>query len=194
MNFLEQIAEILPKHNDVVSLLIFLLMVFGGLYILFQLLFRLGDAKPKKKKEKQTKEDNVSDKTQKVKEKKEKQKKEKVVLLEDTLTFLEEDAPYVETRPFYSHEHKDSYIVGLYDGEVKDYSYGDNYLHEYFNDGKTTKYIEEVAPVVEKPTPQPVQKSSDSDYRQKSEEIVEAYKDLPSELKQYIINKLTRME
>ena len=48
---IEFFSEILPKNDSFVSLLIFLLFIFGGLYILFQIIFKLGDSSEKKKKE-----------------------------------------------------------------------------------------------------------------------------------------------
>ena len=49
---LNYLTETLPDSGDsLFPLLIFLLMVFGGLYVLFQLIFYLGDnKKPKKEK------------------------------------------------------------------------------------------------------------------------------------------------
>ena len=216
-------SETLPKYDSFYSLLIFLLIVFGGLYLFFQLIFKLGDTSEKRKKEKLAKKEAKKEKEakekakkeamkeaireekktepvkkeneekhKKVVEKKEKHKKEKIIVkkrMEDDLVFLEEEKPYVETRPYYSHERNDSYIVGMYDGEYNNFGYGENYLHNYFNDERFESTVNPSQNI-------DIKMADDdkriSDFEKKSDELINTYKSLPSELKQYIINKLMR--
>lgn len=196
-------SEKLPTNDNFLSLLIFLLMVFGGLYVLFHLLFYLGDnkrekqEKPKKEKPKKepVKKEETEEKEKKekpAKEKKEKQKKEQVVTKANTesqLIFLEEEKPYVESRPQYAHEHNDSYVVGRYNSDdIKDYSYGNNYLYDYYNDGKTVEIYNKHSQMEEQPIL--FEETKASDLRSKSDEIVSTYHDLPTELKKYILEKI----
>ncbi|MBE5735632.1 MAG: hypothetical protein E7361_04235 [Clostridiales bacterium] len=187
---IHHLIEVLPNGDGLFNLLIFLLMVFGSLYVIFKILFYIGDNAGKRKEEKAKK------KEKKEKEKAEKKSKEPVTVLHrepiivyksadkgDELEFLEEEKVVVKSEPKYSNEHNDSYVFGRSVGQS--YSYGDNFIYDYYNNGKTVEYTEaEADKSVSKPS------TPDIGQKEKSERIIEAYNDMPTQLKKYILDKI----
>lgn len=205
------IADTFPGvgEDNFYSLLIFLLMVFGSLYVIFKIIFFLGDnkrakkEKPKKeekkpelvkKEEEKPKEEKVVVKQEKIKVIKEKPVKEKKVKPKEEeikITYLEE--PKSEVAPvdaYYSHDNHNSYVVSSYNVPDRKMPYGENYLHDYYNDGKTFNNIE---PKREERVESYNISSSAKDrieMAKKSDDIVRTYNSLPTELKRYILEKI----
>ncbi len=193
---IQHLIEVLPSGDYFFNLLIFLLLVFGSLYIIFKLLFHLGDAATARAEERAKKAEKAkkekAERVAKAKEEKEKKaearkEREKTIVIniddEDTLEFLEEEKVVVRSDAQHSNEHNDSYVMGRSVGQS--YTYGENFLHDYYNNGKTVYTNEEV---VVRDIPKPT--TSEIGLKEKSDEIIEAYNDMPAQLKRYIIDKI----
>ena len=180
-------------------------MVFGGLYVLFQLIFYLGDnKKPKKEKVKKEEKKDAKEPIKEVEPKQEKTIKEKIVVKDtneqenkkdktiktkdnkqEELIYLEEDKPApVVIEPYYSHYNHSSYITNAYNIPERRITTEENYLHDYYNDGKTFDNIQ----------PKKAEDKSKAqehiEMAKKSDEIVQTYNSLPVELKKYILEKI----
>ncbi len=208
--FLDFVNGFLPDSGDsVLNLLIFFLVVFGGLYVFFQLIFYLTrERKVEEKKEKDV-EKKVEEKPKKEKPppkikviKVKPAKKEKIIVKEndmENLVFLEREKPEEEPNPYYRNDNHQSYIIGSY-SQGEEYSYGDNYLHNYYNDGKTVKYTNETQtkPEIEpykyeEYRPSEVDRVA-TELKSQSDNIVNTYIDMPTELKKYILYKMFMSE
>ena len=168
MELLRQLKEAIPQYDNLGELLIFLLIVFLALYLLFQIIFALGNIFSKNKK-----------KENKEKIKKSKQAKEKQVI---ELEFLEEDVPFIDQNPYYNKDTNYSYINNSGGEERKVYTYGDNYLYDYYNDSReqvNNPPVKEIKIIEDK-----------SEQLRETEDLLEKYKNLPPEFKVYIINKI----
>ncbi len=178
---LKYLHETLPTYDDFLGLLMLLLVVFSVLYVLFRIIFYIGDSHTKEKVAKETK----KTKEAKVEEKKvevvKEQPKEQPKKQEVVIQYIEEPKPVFNTSDN-CNSSTQTYIIGGSDG-VSTRSYGNNYLYDYYNNGKTFNNIE--------------QKKLDSsvddsikEIEKKTDELLEVYQDLPTELKRYILNKL----
>ncbi len=186
----EHILEVFPDGDGLFNLLIFLLLVFGSMYVIFKLIFYIGDNAGKRKEDKAKKEEAKKKATaSKCASEKQPPTREPIIVYKgknssDELEFLEEEKIEVKSDPKYSNTHSDSYVFGRSVGPS--YSYGDNFLYDYYNNGKTVDYTEvEVDKSVSKTS------IPDIGPEEKSEEIIKAYNDMPTQLKQYILDKIT---
>jgi len=171
---IEQMVSGLPSYGSMEELLIFLLFVFGGLYLFFQLVFYLGDHAGKKK-------------TVEKKEKPQKTEKQKPVIVKEKkekpeIIILEEEKPLViQQDPFYRNDNDYTYIRDVGNVE-KNYSYGENYLHEYYNE----KLPSDTQHIIAHQT---ANKATDDRYEDEVQKLLTKYKSLPSSYRAYLIEK-----
>ena len=155
----------------------------------------MGDNASVRKEEKAKKAEKVAKEKAEKKEKAEtikqsKPKKEREVIIvhnvekDDKLEFLEEEKIVVHSTPQYSNTHNDSYVYGRSVGQS--YTYGDNFLYDYYNNGKTVNNTVEV----EADRVSADRSASPIGLKEQSDQIIKAYNDMPTQLKKYIIDKI----
>jgi len=208
--FMDFVNGVLPDQGDpFMNLLVFFLVVFGGLYVFFQVIFYLTRERPvEEKKEKVVKDKKNREEKPKPQEEKPKPvakikvikvkpaEKDKIIVKDkegDSLVFLEREQPQEEPNPYYRNDNCQSYIIGnTTKGQI--YDYGDNYMYNYYNDGKTSQYIGNNTSFEQDELNKAYDNSNldkvSEELKTQTDSIVNQYTDLPTELKRYILYKM----
>ncbi len=189
---IEELIDMFPSQDSMIPYLLFWLMLFFGLYLVFQFIFWLGRDRKKKPKAESAKKDvpksepkpEAKPEPKPAPAPKANKEKEKLIILEEPKPAAKKEEPI---NPYYAHENNASYITSSANVEIRNHGYGDNYLYNYYQE------VASRPKVVKEPTIEGIKASDiseNSKMQQESDKIIATYASLPDELKRYILNKI----